>query len=725
MKNITKRILALTIVVTATFAMTVSAGIDKKFYKKVADDVWNTPDAIFDPKTVIPDSLEENNSAVVIAWSDNFEVDHVAIPSPYKVSGMTNRLKKNHVKRKMIKLLDQSAIDDYSEFKFGLNAEITAMGRLLLYQLKSAFGAKIYKPDGRVIDVDLSDAIEIGEGKKGKEYKRYKIAIPGLEPGDILDYFFYTDQLRESGDLEPENVILCDEYPVLNRRLTISTHPAMTVEYKGYNGVPNLQRDRTEKGNPSARLMLKNIPGVNFKKYTMQYRQLPFVRIQFLNNTDANFLAKNSRNGGLYGNIHAGKIISEIGDYLTVVDYDCPVLGKATKLVKDNFLKNKPDATPKEIADAAWLAVHYYEKTAKSDKESSSGQFERALIYNDVLKRLKVYNPDSIGVGIINPRSDVPTRDISAWDESNFVVKTPDALYFMPLYNALSPGELPGDYGEETAAIYMGDRKKLTQRSLVHEYTVPGKRMTANSGVYRDTVTIADDDILHVTSTATYTGGFKTSMNSLIENPEWTFVVEEFFNIPNDKRYRDKSFDRDGRNDELKRMLKTYDGAFYGKEPDSVTTVNFLSYGITPDNPKMSVYTESNFSGLVERLGDDISVKLGQLTGMPKQLTDSERKRLLDVMLPYVTQETHVLIVKAPEGYTFDEASVNELARQVTEPVGQFIVQSQMTEDGDLKLTTVLRYKFADVPIAYWPSFMNLVDGASSFGDASVILVKK
>ena len=139
----------------------------------------------------------------------------------------------------------------------------------------------------------------------------------------------------------------------------------------------------------------------------------------------------------------------------------------------------------------------------------------------------------------------------------------------------------------------------------------------------------------------------------------------------------------------------------------------------------MAYHTESDFSGLVERLGDDISLTIGRLTGMPSPLTDSERNRLLDVMLPFISQETHVILVEAPEGYKFDEASVESLARVVNEPVGQFIVDSKILDDGSLQLSTVVKYNYADVPLEYWPSFMKLIDEAAAFGDAGVILVKK
>lgn len=721
------RFTALAAIVAFAAAMSPAyGGIDKKFFKKVADRVWSSDSEIFNPRTVIADSLLENNSAVIIAWTDDIDVDHVAVTSVYKPSGLTNRLKKEDLRHVMVKLLDQSAIEYYSDFQFGIDEEVYIMQRLLAYKVRDAFGARIHKPDGRIEEVDLNNAIEVGQGKKGKDLKTYKIAIPGLEPGDVLEYFTFVDKEAESMDLKPDNISICTKYPVLNRRLSISANPAMTVEYKGYNGVPTLQRSTNDKGYPKASLTLTDLPGLNFSDYVMEYRQLPFVRIQFLNNKERRYLAANSRAGGLYGNIHAGKIISELGDYLREVDYSCPVNGKAAKLVKDNFIAQKPDATPRQIADAIWLAVNYYDRTAKTEKDAPSGQFERALIFYDVLRKMNVYTDEELGVGILNPRNDVPTRDISAWDESRFVVKTPDAIYFMPLHTSIAPGEVPGEYKGETAAIFMGDRKKLNKRTIISEFEIPAKRVTENSAIFRDTVTIDDDDRVFMTSQISFTGGVKSEMDDLTDDPEWIAEVEDFFNIPANKRYKlPKDYDSVGRQSDLRTDFKNHGKHFYGHTPDSVTAVSFVSRGIRPDVPAMVIGMQSEFTGLVERLGNDISLSVGQLVGMPDAITDNERNRLLDVMVPFINQETHILLVKAPEGYRFDESSVQALSRNASDVTSQFVADAKITDEGDLLLNVGLRYKIADVPLQFWPNMMKVLDEASAFANSTVVLVSK
>lgn len=394
-------------------------------------------------------------------------------------------------------------------------------------------------------------------------------------------------------------------------------------------------------------------------------------------------------------------------------------------MVKDVFLKKHPDATPRDIADAAILAVNYCDLTAKGENDRTSGQFERALIVTDVLNKLGVYPADSLAIGMINPRSDVPIDNVSAWTEARIVVKTPDVMYFMPRNFAIAPGEMPGRYKGEKALLYYGDRRNISPRTLLREYFVPGQRMSENTLMTNDTVTIIDDEHIAMSSSLNFTGGIKSDLDDLTNSTEWIAEVEDYFNIEPGKRFKDKSHDPIGREKELKSYLADAFEALYGVKPDSVTLASFNSRGIRPDVPDMNLSTQARFTGLVEPLGSELSLAIGKLAGMPAALTENERNRLLDVMLPYINQQSHNIVVRKPEGYKFDTASVEALARNVAEMHGQFFVQPKINDNGDLEITIVMREKFADVPLAMWPKFMHLVDEEAAFADTSVILVKE
>lgn len=721
--QLSSRIVAIIAISLITAASTF-AGIDKKYYEKIAQSIWNNTDtSIFDPKKEIPDSLTADNSAVIIAWTTDIDVENVVQPSIYLPRNETNRLEKVMAERKMVKLLDDKGVELFSEHTFGATGQIKATA--ILYELKSAFGARIYKPDGRMIEVDLSAAVEIGDGKKGKDDKEYKIVIPGLEPGDVLDYFTYVDEWAEYSDLSADNIMLVAEHPILERRVRVATNPKMTVEYKGYNGVPEMSRYNNDKGNPETKLAIQNMPGVNSHLLTMPLRQLPFLRVQYINNTTNYMVAQHARRGGLHANLHPGIIMSEFTDYLKDMPYDTPLTGRAQKAVKDYFVPAHPDASPRELTDALWLATRYHELTAKSEKEKS-GQMERALILTDLIRKFKIYPADSVAIGLITSRASVPTRDISAWNEASAVVKTPDALYITTPQMSFAPGEMPGLYKGETAVLYYGDRRDISRSTLAAEYTVPSKRSSENSTILRDIITInPDDDMVTAQASVELAGGYKSYGGNLTEKAEWVAEAEDFFNIPANKRANIKDYDAVGRKKEISDALKSMMKDIYSTKPDSITSYEVKSRGIRPDETKMAFDVTSTFKGLVEPLGDDLNFAIGRLMGMPEPVKEHDRKRLIDVMYPFISQDIQQHTVKAPEGYAFDAASVEALSTTLNNVLGQFVVTAALNDAGDLEINVVVRTKIADIPLSHWPELLKMLDTMSAFGDASVVLTRK
>lgn len=706
----------------------VFAGIDKKFYNKALETVWQNDDAVFDSKTQIPDSLATANSAVIIAGRDTYDVDNIVETAVFMPTGYTNRLKCTSLKRRMVKLYDAAGVEEFTEFEFDGNREIKISNSLLIYSEKNTFGARIFKPDGSVTVINIPDiAVELGKGKKGKDNKSYKVAIPGLEVGDILEYFYLTEEIAETIDLNSRNVVMCSKYPVLKHEVMITSHPDMTVEYKAYNGVPKMQHGVDDKQRRTASLALSNIPPVNFSRYLMDYRQLPFIRINILNNTAQKFKALSARGGGIYGNIHTGKIYTELGDYLHDVTYESPLNGRANKILKENFMAKNPQATPVEIADAAWLALKYAENSSKKSDDMPQGSFDRALIFFDILDKLDLYPTDSIGIGFINPRNDVPTAEMASWNEPRFTVNTPDGIYYMVNDFTVKPRELPGVYNGETGGVFRGKRKNIDTSMGIAQFTIPGNKPSENTLNINDTVMIINDNRISLSRGLTATGGTKQMFEPFTDNNLWCQAVEENFGIPENKRFNDKEFDKVGRNRERLTDMREYckESSFIGTQPDSVMSLQFSSLGISPAQPELSLNMKCEFSDLVEPLGDDISINIGKLLGTDEKLTDNERERLLDVMFDYAMQEKRQLVLKAPEGYQFDPESVSALARKNNEIVGQFIVSPSVNADGDLVVQVLKRFKFATIPLQYWESVRNLIDASAAFADASVVLTRK
>ena len=218
-------------------------------------------------------------------------------------------------------------------------------------------------------------------------------------------------------------------------------------------------------------------------------------------------------------------------------------------------------------------------------------------------------------------------------------------------------------------------------------------------------------------------GSGKRFGEDLVDRAEWIAGVEKYLGIDN-KPYRIKGYDAKERDDELREALMAECADVTGVRPDSVMEYEILERGFLPGRDEMHYTTTARFSGLVDNLGDDISVTLGRLAGYVEKLEGSERERLLDAMLPTAFQNIHLITFKVPQGYKVDTTSLNEFNRIASNSLGIFMANAKVDDNGDVVIQCVLRVKMADVPLNAWPLMRDLYDAGSRFADAAIVFVK-
>ncbi|NOX48170.1 MAG: hypothetical protein GXO89_14450, partial [Chlorobi bacterium] len=122
---------------------------------------------------------EFENTEIPGKWKDESAVV-LARKIEYIYANEKKEITFEKIYRSRVKLLDQAAVELYSEFYFIATNEI---------------GIRIIKPDGATDIVETSQAIEVENSVKiPKEFfslkvKYKKLAVPNLEVGDIIDYY--------------------------------------------------------------------------------------------------------------------------------------------------------------------------------------------------------------------------------------------------------------------------------------------------------------------------------------------------------------------------------------------------------------------------------------------------------------------------------------------------------------------------------------------------------
>ncbi|MDE6465066.1 MAG: DUF3857 domain-containing protein [Muribaculaceae bacterium] len=710
-------------------------GIDKDFFRKAARKAWALEsEGIFNASTEIPDSISAGQSGVIIARHDDLIGRREEQNTMYNQYGRTNRTTLQHINRVMVKLLDRSAVERYSEFEFGESGENREYGLVLTQEAKTAFGARIHKPDGTVVDVSLDGALEVSDGKKGGSNKSWRLAVPGLEPGDVIEYFYYAEYMNEDDDIENVDMSFANRYPVMRRLITGSFDRDLTAEFRSYNGDIDINRNFGANENTVC-VSVSDIPAVSFDRFLFEERQLPFLRLNLVNNYlrpgELPDYASTARRGGVYLNVSRPQIYHESMEYTARLanllhDARRPVSylpQRALKMTKD-YMRAHPEATPREIADAACMALRYCNYVAK-DNEKVGSSLWLALFHNAVMEGLDVYPRSQTGIGFVNSRLEVPTADIAKWSQTHFVSVVGDTCYMLLPGFTTVPGELPGIFQGEKGARLTGQLRDLTHGTMPAEFTVPDLKYSGNRTFAELVVSFDPEERtrLHVDRHVVLRGSAKSVGKELNGRPEWLREAEDFFGIPENKRYAVKGFDPASREREVRDALRDECRTVSGFRPDSIISCEIVSRGIMPGKSDMEYNMSFNADGLVEDLGGDLSVNLGRLLGKVDKIEGSERDRLLDAMLTTAFQDIHSLKLKVPEGYKVDETSLADFNRTMNTPIGIFSAHGVVNAEGDLEVQCVFRFKQADIPLRSWRMMLDLTDAAADFAGAGIILV--
>ncbi len=705
-----------TISLALVFAATLFAA-DMKFFKKSAETVWNYRPELFNAAREVPDSLADKYSAVILMNLYYFDAKHELQENLHGDKTSTRRTIFVH---RMVKLLDDNAVQEFSQHEFGQSVS-KKVNNYTVMKKDNAFGARVHKPDGTVIDVDLSQSYAVTEGKKDKDKNaiKRKIDIPGLEPGDVFEYFLLNEDMVLEYDPDPMALEIVESYPTLESVIDMRFDPAVTVEYRAYNGAPALE-ESGDKENIRLTHTFTDLPVLTDKLYVNKQREIPFYIIYTLNNNSRyRYYPASMRRGGVRANIPVGTIYRDIAYTLADADYEGVGLPGKVKSAVSAYAKAHPEASRKQILEAAWTAAAYYNRT--SDRAGYS-DYWLALMFADLASKQKW--ADTVGVAFINDRFNVPTSGIVNYRQPDFGIWADNCLYLEKSIRKLPAGEYLPAYDGEEGALYLGKRQDFKTNPTPHVFKVPAVSAFKNRMTVEYDLRVTDESAIEGTAELTLTGVTKVYMAPFCKFEEWTSEVENYLGIPEGKRYKSKSYDPVERAKELEEGI----GAFYnagllsGPEAE-VKKPEILSRGLTPDNPVFKMRFDVNVSDAVADAAGELVVPVGRFAGNNTRVPDNERERQTDIHHQFAGQNNYDIKLRLPEGYEADPASLAALSTNVVNPLGMFYAEAVVGEEPGTVLVHVReKAKYLLVPIGAWQAQLDLLDAAAAFNDATLII---
>ena len=694
------------------------------------DFFWGENDS-YKNATEIPEKWK-NESAVIIYKNENYDFHKFGKNVTYKTSV-----------RKRIKLLDKAAVEEFSEFKFTKRFR-SEKGR---YSWKAKgdniVAIKIIKPDGTETDIDINkEAVEV-DGET-------KVAIANLEVGDIIDYYFYKVEPFKTTyafGFDPVETNLGEEYPIMEFKLFFETENDFFINFKSFNGAPELKQIPTEK--KSIRryaLEESDIKKNDFPRWTYPLTALPSYKFQVYFARSGKFenramaflpekedIIKTSVSKEEVLELYDGRFkpsgdIGDIKDFYKGKTFknDTEKIIEAYYYMRHYYLTRFVEAFIVKEANIMYYPFGYYGNNPvfiQSEKE-----FVRH--FTALLKRHKI----DYEIVVAKKRYDGTIDELLIEKNVNVLLKinTETTLYaefFGPHTNINEYSPLL-----EGTDIFLLSAEK-NKINIIKKGKLPQSTHLDNETKKDITFTFDDD----------FSGFSITSVNSLkgFEKQDVQYSRLMFNDYVNEdyKKYGTESF--------IELIRRKKDKIKYKKELDalieklkekqekkfkesaqnefSVKEAEDYTYEINNTGryalDSYFTYTE-NFkakNSLIKKAGPNYIIEIGKLIGGQIDLSEKERIRTEDIQMPYARSFNYQITFNIPEGYTV--SGLEKLNKNVDNTTGAFI-SSAKVEGNTLIINTSKQYKHNFEPNSNWNLMIAFLDEANQFTNEKILLKK-
>jgi hypothetical protein len=708
-----------TLLVAASLCAPSLSALDVKYMKSMAGKIRDIHPEMFNPAMEIPDSLQSGYDAVILSELDYVDADYQSAPNQMRP---ITTIKSMVFCRKMVKILSPKGVEEFSKHEFG-QKDRTKIAFITIAESKNAFGATIHKPDGEVIEVDLNQAFNVTSGKNdnSKNTIYSKIDIPGLEPGDVLDYFYCREEKVNEFDLAPSEFVIPAEYPIMKLRIEFALHPTLTCDCRAYNDAPPMNKTTGKENRNCLYAEFSNVPVVTDRMYMNKHRQLPFYFLTIANHTSPFRKYYPKRSGGLSQNLAGSFHINNLMRHLLYIDASESGMGSKINSLYKNYIKNNPDTAVANLLDGAWCAVEYANRT-NSDLTYENGL--KALIFADFVSR-KILPADSLRLVLINPRDEVPLKDIGSPQMAHVGVECAGRLYIFDYPDNYAPGEIPPQYQGETGAAYSLANRKSGVPPLSETFQFSKKN--SNVAFVSANLTLGDNGDITGSGALELKGGSKILAADLNSPTDIDRALEDMIGIEPNKRFNPKtpyenSQEADARKEEQENRFRNY---LFNGDDINLSSYDVISNGLKAASPVFKVNFEVAAPASTIDAGDEMLVPIGKFAGNFRHLDGHDRERMTDIYMPVAETQRTVINLKVPEGFAADEASVASLAKEVRNRVGYVGTQASIDDDGSITLSVMHRINRDTFTFDYWPEVVQLHDARADINDAVVVLTKK
>ncbi|TFF34679.1 DUF3857 domain-containing protein [Mucilaginibacter psychrotolerans] len=720
-------------------------GLSAQTYNEKAGEiqklVWGAPPPEFLLKEVPAKYAGEG--AVILAQSYTMQrTSNLKVHFFIVTAGIGNKVSRISTFHERVKINDKSALERYStlEYQKLLDKSISLLITKITDLHETYIGAKILKPNGQEVVINTGEEVLLKNTGKDQQGK---LAIPGLQVGDILDYYISNNDLSERGYddnyLNNDKVfVLADEYPILNYSLNFQVNKKSTVLYINANGAPAFQESTLDNGDKVYNLKLKDLPKIQAQKWTSTFRQLPYIEIS---NQSSIKMFNNYYGNQKTGGMDANKALFESA----FNEQTHPIDEEPAKMLKDYFGgKKKMRAVPLDSSMKVFYdtwKLHVFGNFIKSDLDDMS-----QLNYRTARSKTAVIDMSRLLTDMDIPHDIllVASREGSSLDNV-FIMSDFDAIIriangnnplYMSFYDAVTHfNEIPAKFQGEKAIALTPERKNARKYEF-NEYQATLPVSPADKNKIEEKLNVwlmADYQHIKIQRTVKQTGflrhsGQKELLSAMDIDAGLTELVngdpleKRLSKNPQTKKSADAFLAGMGKTSaQLRQDFMDEAKSQFDQEPSQLLDYKVINKGLEVNLPPFEYTSTMVLNNFVKKAGNNYILDVGKLAGSFVQLEEKDRKRAIDVYMPGARSFKYIIALNIPPGYKV--TGVEDLNKQKSNKTGSFS-STAVVAGNMLNITLTRTYNNNFEKAADWPLVAELVDAAFAFNNQKILLEK-
>ena len=723
----------------------------KKENKAYADEllqiqnaVWGYAPAEF-KETKIPADLT-SESAVILAKSFNLSRVSSGKIEYVREIGLKTHPTKFSIFHERVKINDKVALESFStvEYQKKLDRSTRHMFSKTENINNMFIGAKVIKPDGKEIIVNTNEEVLTKNEEKDRESK---LAISELQVGDILDYFVCREDIvdKEVGNLYEDNDNLFEligEYPVLHYTIDFQFNKGIKIKTIYANGAQHFEERQNSDGDQFLSLILNNLPKYQSRVWTSEFRQYPYIEIGSAYDDEIDGIIKKNNFSGDAAMLQAQKYSFEklfngdmAADY--TLQHDFKEYLKKNNIAAGQLL----DSTMKAL-----YAMWKYDTFCKFSTAGGNGDLleisgnrpnskAMAIKLSKILASLKI----NFDVLLVASRTSNTLNCVFNMSDFEALVRinADKPLYMFADDIFTQFDEVPERFQGEKAIVLHPQSKNGSEFTFTEgEDTLPVMGREVNNNDEHIKVSLADQNMqkLKIERLVRQRGALR------YDDQHALLTIDAFDNILTsaaangvsmDKRFKNLGdykkfvgalqavFDK-ARDEKVKNFTAEIKDKFE-QEPQQVNNCKIISAALDKSQPVFAYSEDFVLDNMVKKAGDNLLIDVGKLTGGFYKLDDKERKRDVDIYMQCARSFNYTISIVIPPG--FSAKGMEELTIKKENKTGSF--SSGAVIKGNILTISVSRtYTNNFEKVADWPLMVDILDAASNFTSAKILLEK-